>query len=52
MERQGLFLTATRIKVMCNKTTDNYAHALEFFPNCYKVQNMCNKAINTSPSAK
>ena len=23
---------------MCNKAVDNYAHALEFVPNCYKSQ--------------
>ena len=23
---------------MCNKTVDNYAHALEFVPECYKTQ--------------
>ena len=36
---------------MCNKTVDNYAHALEFVPDCCKTQEMCNKAANTSPSA-
>ena len=28
---------------MCNKTVDNYAHALESVPDCYKTQKMCNK---------
>ena len=36
---------------MCNRAGDNYAYALEFVPDCYKTQNMCNKVVNTSPSA-
>ena len=32
---------------MCNEAVDNYAHALEFVPDCYKTQKMCNKAVNT-----
>ena len=24
---------------MCNKAVDNYAHALEYVPKCYKSQN-------------
>ena len=27
-----------------NKSVDNYAHALESVPDCYKTQKMCNKA--------
>ena len=45
-----LFLTATEIKKMCNKAVDNYPHALEFVPKCYKTQNMCDKAVNIYPS--
>ena len=26
---------------MCNKPVDNYAHALEFAPNCHKTQETC-----------
>ena len=26
-------------------------HALESFPDCYKTQKMCNKAVSTVPSA-
>ena len=36
---------------MCNKAAANYANALEFVPDCYKTQKMCNKAFDTSPSA-
>ena len=36
---------------MCGEAVENYAHALEFVPNCYKTQKICNKAANTSPSA-
>ena len=32
---------------MCNKAVENYPHALEFVPECYK---MCDKAVNTYPS--
>ena len=35
-----------------NKAVDNYAHALEFDPGCYKSHTMCNKAINTYPYTK
>ena len=37
-------------QAMCNKTDDNYAHALEFVSNSYKTQKMCNKSVNTSAS--
>ena len=36
---------------MCGEAVENYAHALEFVPNCYKTQKICDKAANTSPSA-
>ena len=36
---------------LCGEAVENYAHALEFVPNCYKTQKICNKAANTSPSA-
>ena len=35
---------------MCNKVVDNYPHALEFVPKCYKTQKMCDKAVSTYPS--
>ena len=35
---------------MCNQTVDNYAHALEFVPDCYKTQKLCNKPVDTYPS--
>ena len=31
---------------MCNKAVNNYPHALEFVPVCYKTQKMCDKAVN------
>ena len=31
---------------MCNKAVNNYSHALEFGPECYKTQEMCDKAVN------
>ena len=34
-------------KEMCNKAVDNYHHALEFVPECYKTLKMCGKAVNT-----
>ena len=36
-----MFLTATKIKKMCNKAVENYPHALEFVPECYKTHKMC-----------
>ena len=35
---------------MCDKTVDNYSHALEFIPECYKTQKMCDKAVDAYPS--
>ena len=35
---------------MHNKTVDNYLHALEFIPDCYMVQEMCYKIVNTHSS--
>ena len=29
---------------------ESYVHALEYDPNSYKTQKMCNKAVNTYPS--
>ena len=29
---------------------ENYPHVIEFVPECYKTQNMCDKAVNTYPS--
>ena len=29
----------------CNKTVENYPHALEFFPECYRTHKICNKAF-------
>ena len=31
---------------MCNKAVGNYPHVLEFVPECFKTQVMCNKAVN------
>ena len=48
-----MFLTATKIKKMetnCNKTIDNYPHALEFVLESYKTQKMSDKAVDTYPS--
>ena len=32
----------------CDKAVDNYTHPLEFAPDCYKTDKMCEKAVNTS----
>ena len=32
---------------MCNKAVDNEPHALEFIPECFMTQEMCDKVINT-----
>ena len=34
---------------MCNKAVDNYPHALEIVPECYKTQKLCDKAVVTNP---
>ena len=36
---------------MCVKCENSYSHALEFVPDCYKLQKRCNKAIDNSHSA-
>ena len=35
---------------MCNKAVDNYSHALEFIPECYKTQKTCDEVENTKSS--
>ena len=32
---------------MSNKAVDNYPHPLEFVPDCYMTQEMCDKVVNT-----
>ena len=34
---------------MCNKAVDNYPHALEFLPECFRTHKTCEKAVNTYP---
>ena len=36
------------IKKCVVKAVDNYTHALEFVRECFKTQNKCDKAFNTS----
>ena len=36
---------------MCYEADDNYARALEFVPNGYRTQEICNKDVTTSPYA-
>ena len=38
-----LFPIGVRLKEICDKTVDNYAHALVFVPDWYKTQEMCDK---------
>ena len=35
---------------MCNKAVDNYPHALEFVPEYFMSQEMCDKVVNTRSS--
>ena len=35
---------------MCNKAVDNYHCVLEFVPECFKTQEMCNKVVSTLSS--
>ena len=35
---------------MYNKAIGNCPHALEFVPECYKTQKMCDKAVDAYPS--
>ena len=35
---------------MCNKSVDNYAHALKFIRDQYKAHGMCIKAVDNYPS--
>ena len=34
---------------MCIKAVDDYANALEFVPDRYKTQGMCNKVVSENP---
>ena len=45
-----MLLTAIKVKRTCNKALDNYAHALEFVPDCYETKKISNAAVNTYPS--
>ena len=40
-----MFLTDIRLK-MCDEAIDDYSPTIQFVPECYKTQEMCNKAIN------
>ena len=31
---------------MCNKTADNYHHALQFVLPCFMTQEMCDRAVS------
>ena len=33
-----------------NRAVENYPHALEFVPECYKTQKVWDKAVDTYPS--
>ena len=33
---------------MCNKAVENYPYALDFVPECYKAEKMCDKAEKRS----
>ena len=35
---------------MCNKAVENYHHAFEYVPECYKTHKIGDKAIDTYPS--
>ena len=32
---------------MCNKAVNTYPSAIQFVPECYKTQEICDKAVNT-----
>ena len=34
---------------MCNKTVDKFPSEIQFVPECFKTQEICNKAFNTCP---
>ena len=36
---------------MCNQTVNNYADALEYVPECFKTQDIYDKAVDNYPSA-
>ena len=37
---------------MCMTVADKYEHVLEFFPYCFKIQELCNKSVIIYPSTK
>ena len=39
-------------KKMYNRVVDNYVHTLEFVPNCYKTQKICDNPANIFWSAR
>ena len=45
-----LILDCYKDQNMCNKTLDNYDHALGSVCDCSKTQNICDKVVSTYPS--
>ena len=49
VEHWSRFLTAKKPPTNVDKAVDNYTHVLEFVPDCYMTQKMCDKAVETHP---
>ena len=47
VELYSLFIINIRLIKMCNKSDDDYAHALKFVPYQHKIQEICVKAVDT-----
>ena len=43
----NMFLIAIILKKMCNKAADMYPSIIQFVFECYKTQEICDKAVGT-----
>ena len=44
-----MFLNATRVKTLYDTATDTYSSTIQFVPDEYKTQEICDKAVDTYP---
>ena len=44
-----MFLNATRVKTLHDTAVDTYSSTIQFVPDEYKTQKICDKAVDTYP---
>ena len=43
---ENFFLNTIRLKKVCDKAVDTHPATIKYVPECYKTQEMCNKAVH------